>query len=76
MTQQVFAQELISDLLSLSEDKLDEVKDFVEFLKSRSKKLSIKDVGMTKEEAGDLRSRLTTFEDDWNASGMEAYDKL
>ncbi len=32
--------------------------------------------GITKEEARDLRSRLKTFENDWNAEGMELYDKL
>jgi DNA-binding protein HU-beta len=32
--------------------------------------------GLTREEASDLRVRLTTFEDDWNAPGMDAYDDL
>lgn len=32
--------------------------------------------GITKEQAQDLRSRLKTFENDWNAEGMELYDKL
>ena len=32
--------------------------------------------GITKEQAHDLRSRLKTFENDWNAEGMELYDKL
>lgn len=27
-------------------------------------------------EAADLRARLTAWEDDWNAPGMEAYDEL
>ncbi len=31
---------------------------------------------MTGEEIADLRWRLTTFEDDWNAPGMEVYDDL
>ena len=31
--------------------------------------------GITKEEAANLRSRLKTFESDWNAEGMELYDK-
>lgn len=32
--------------------------------------------GFTEELAAELRQRLLTFEEDWNASGMEAYDKL
>lgn len=31
--------------------------------------------GITTEEAADLRNRLKTFEADWNAEGMEIYDK-
>lgn len=32
--------------------------------------------GITKEDARDLRNRLRAFEEDWNAPGMEAYDKI
>lgn len=32
--------------------------------------------GITREEAQDLRGRLKTFETDWNAKGMELYDKI
>ncbi len=32
--------------------------------------------GITKEEAQDLKNRLRSFEDDWNAEGMELYDKI
>jgi hypothetical protein len=32
--------------------------------------------GITKEEAQDLRNRLRSFEEDWNAEGMELYDQL
>lgn len=32
--------------------------------------------GITREEARDLRDRLKTFETDWNAEGMELYDKI
>jgi len=32
--------------------------------------------GITPELAAELRQRLLTFEEDWNAPGMEAYDKL
>jgi len=33
-------------------------------------------LGWTKEQAGRVRSALATFEDDWNAPGMELYDAL
>ncbi|HAK88219.1 MAG TPA: hypothetical protein DHV16_12315 [Nitrospiraceae bacterium] len=32
--------------------------------------------GITKEMAQDLRNRLRSSEDDWNAEGMELYDKI
>ncbi|MEW6187889.1 MAG: hypothetical protein AB1585_19345 [Thermodesulfobacteriota bacterium] len=32
--------------------------------------------GINQEEARNLRNRLLAFEDDWNAEGMELYDKL
>ena len=32
--------------------------------------------GLSREQAINLRARLKTFEDDWNAPGMEAYDEL
>ena len=38
--------------------------------------LFISDLGWTKLEALQIRLQLKSFEDDWNAPGMEAYDKL
>ena len=38
--------------------------------------LLIADLNLTTEEALEIRSRLATFEDDWNAPGMELYDEL
>jgi len=32
--------------------------------------------GITKEEAHDLKNRLRSFEEDWNAEGMELYDRI
>lgn len=32
--------------------------------------------GISKEDARSLKNRLSTFEDDWNAEGMELYDKI
>ena len=33
-------------------------------------------LGITRDEAQDLRNRLLSFEEDWNVEGMELYDKL
>lgn len=32
--------------------------------------------GIKKEEAQDLKNRLRSFEEDWNAKGMELYDRI
>lgn len=32
--------------------------------------------GITKEDAQDLKNRLRSFEEDWNAEGMELYDSI
>lgn len=39
-------------------------------------KPSIRLLGWTKEDAFEARARLISFEDDWNAPGMEAYDEI
>ena len=36
----------------------------------------LSDLGWTEEEARDARMRLASFEEDWNAPGMEEYDHL
>jgi hypothetical protein len=41
-----------------------------------SENIDLQARGITPEEARNLRNRLRTFEDDWNAEGMELYDKL
>ena len=41
-----------------------------------SENIDLQARGITQEEARNLRNRLLTFEDDWNAEGMELYDKL
>lgn len=49
----------------------------ITFLNSEeSKSMDLRAKGISKEEARDLRSRLKTFEADWNAEGMELYDKI
>lgn len=42
----------------------------------QSQKLLIADIGWTREEAQETRARLASFEEDWNAPGMELYDAL
>ena len=32
--------------------------------------------GITPQQAADMRNRVISFEEDWNAPGMEAYDEL
>jgi hypothetical protein len=39
-------------------------------------KIDLPSRGITREEARNLRNRLLSFEDDWNAEGMELYDKI
>ena len=73
-----YAQQIIDDLLTLPEEKIGEVIDFVQFLKLQVKHKGslLRETGLTQEESADLRARLATFENDWNAPGMEAYDDL
>jgi hypothetical protein len=39
-------------------------------------KIELINYGLTRPQVLELRERLATFEDDWNAPGMEAYDNL
>ena len=49
----------------------------ITFLNSeKAEAVDLKARGITKEEAQNLRSKLKTFESDWNAEGMELYDKI
>lgn len=38
--------------------------------------LRVSDLGWTREQTLDTRTRLCAFEDDWDAPGMDAYDGL
>jgi hypothetical protein len=78
MSTKEYAEQIIDNLLVLPEDKIIEVFDFVQFLKDRLPKqgITLEQAGLTREQAVNLRARLKTFEDDWNAPGMEAYDEL
>ncbi|HEY7420333.1 MAG TPA: hypothetical protein VH593_34460 [Ktedonobacteraceae bacterium] len=37
---------------------------------------SIQELGWSEEEASEVRASLQSFEEDWNAPGMNAYDEL
>ena len=78
MSANEYAEQIIDSLLVLPQDKIIEVYDFVMFLKERlpNQSITLEQAGLTREQAFNLRARLKTFEDDWNAPGMEAYDEL
>ena len=78
MGKEEYVQQIVSDLLTLPESRIAEVADFVHFLMEqvRNHGIPLHRSGLTSEEAFDLRIRLSTFEDDWDAPGMEAYDDL
>jgi len=48
----------------------------VTFIPLEDQRADLRARGFTEELASELRQRLLTFEEDWNAPGMEAYDKL
>jgi hypothetical protein len=78
MSTREYAEKIVDNLLILPQEKIVEVFDFVMFLKERLPKqgITLEQAGLTREQAINLRARLKTFEDDWNAPGMEAYDEL
>jgi hypothetical protein len=73
-----YTQQIINDLAALPEDKIVEVADFISFLIAHKKQqgIPLEKSGLSRPEAINLRARLSTFEDDWNAPGMEVYDEL
>lgn len=59
------------------EPQLEEGEIIITFLNSdESGSVDLRARGITKADAAELKSRLKTFEDDWNAEGMELYDKV
>ena len=80
MDSEEYTQQIVDDLCALPKDKIVEVMDFVHFLReqmqNQNQSIPLRETGLTREEAFDLRRRLTTFKDDWNASGMDDYDNL
>ena len=78
MSTQQYAEQIVDNLLLLPEEKIIEVFDFVMLLKERLSRpgTTLEQAGLTRDQAINLRARLKTFADDWNAPGMEAYDEL
>ncbi len=78
MIVQEYTQQIANDLFTLPEDKVSEVVDFIKFLKVQVQHqgIPLREAGLSREEAFDLRTRLASFENDWNVPGMEAYDEL
>ncbi len=77
MDKEKYARRIADDLLALPENKAREVADFVHFLLEQLQLgIPLERSGLTRKEASDLRKRLSTFENDWNAPGMEVYDDL
>ncbi|MBI5814945.1 MAG: hypothetical protein HZB29_04975 [Nitrospinae bacterium] len=57
--------------------QLDEGEIIVTFLNSEeSGSVDLRERGISQSAAADLRNRLKSFETDWNAAGMELYDKV
>ncbi|MBU0700060.1 DUF2281 domain-containing protein [bacterium] len=78
MIVQEYTQQIANDLFTLPEDKVSEVVDFIKFLKVQvhHQGIPLREAGLSREGAFDLRTRLASFENDWNVHGMEAYDEL
>lgn len=53
-----------------------EAEVIVTFLPGDERPIDLRSRGIRKAEAAELRRRLAPFDEDWNAPGMEAYDRL
>jgi hypothetical protein len=68
----------------MSEDRilaeLEEIKNLLKVIAARTEphngERTIASLGWTREQAAKVRNQLASFEEDWNAPGMEAYDRL
>ena len=68
------AEKIFQKAQSLPEDAQDKLLDVAEEL-AREHPAGILSP-LTLHEAAELRGKLASWEDDWNAAGMEAYDRL
>jgi len=62
------------ELLETPEDAYEEERVLVTFVDDRS--VNLDERGINESQAAELRSRLSTFADDWERPEMEAYDAL
>ncbi|MCK4614393.1 MAG: hypothetical protein KAU14_06290 [Thermoplasmata archaeon] len=78
MNVKTLTRKIAEDIAMLPENKLSEVSDFVQFLRHRAEKSGVPlgETGLSVREAETLRRRLSSFEEDWEAPGMEEYDDL
>ena len=47
----------------------------LQWLENLTRRTVVSDAPMTEAEAAEMRAQLGAWEQDWNASGMEAYDR-
>ena len=47
----------------------------LQWLENLTKRTVVSDAPMTEAEAAEMRAQLGSWEQDWNAPGMEAYDR-
>lgn len=57
-------------------DGIETAEVIVTFIPLEDRWVDLRARGFSTELATELRQRLLTFEEDWDAPGMEAYDKL
>ena len=60
------------ELTEVPKDVSDETRVIVTFLKSTH--IDLRERGIDEKQAADLRSRLSTFAEDWNSPEMNIYD--
>ena len=78
MDMEILTRQITHDVTKLPIEKVLEVADFVQFLKKKNEErlTPLAKTGLTVKEAEKLRWHLSSFENDWDAPGMEAYDEL
>jgi hypothetical protein len=77
-------QRIIETIRVLAPEKQQAVLEFAEFLQNRQRlnldpdtgSVNLAERGIGIEQAGELRSRLQTFAEDWNRPEMAVYDEL
>ena len=69
------AEKIYEKALTLPETAQAAVLHVIELLAQKPVGKSADEVALSREEVVELRARLAAWEQDWNAPGMEAYDK-